>query len=87
MEKENRNLKQFQEMRITIDGIEYKAVDSKIKEGMDIGCRDCDIYKARIPRSPGELPLCFEPGVCKARLSCRSRAAEGYQRIFKKVKK
>ena len=74
-------------MRITIDGVEYKSVDTKIQEGMDIGCRDCDIYKARIPRSPGELLLCFEPGVCKARLSCCSRAAEGYQRIFKKVKK
>ena len=53
MEKENRNFKQFQEMRITIDGIEYKSVDTKIQEGMDIGCRDCDIYTARIPRSPG----------------------------------
>ena len=53
MEKENRNFKQFQEMRIKINGIKYKAVDTKIQEGMDVSCRDCDIsirQEFRVPR-------------------------------------
>lgn len=72
-------------MRITINGIEYESVDTQIVEGMDIGCKDCDIFKAKIPKSPAELPLCFERGNGKTRQSCHTMACRGYKRIFKKI--
>lgn len=72
-------------MRITINGIEYESVDTQIVEGMDIGCKDCDIFKAKIPRSPAVLPLCFERGNEKTRQSCYNMACRGYKRIWKKV--
>lgn len=72
-------------MRVTINGIEYESVDTQIIEGMDVSCRDCDIYKAKIPRSPVELPLCYERGGGKARLTCYKMACRGYKRIWKKV--
>ena len=75
-------------MKVTIDGIEYESADTQIIEGMDVSCRDCDIYKAKIPKSPIEYPLCFEPGRggSTARHSCYAMAVRGYKRIFKKIK-
>ena len=87
MEKENRNFKQFQEMRVKINGIEYESVDTQFMEGMDVSCHDCDIYKAKVPRSPGELPLCWHPGGGKARQGCYTAAIRGYKRTWKEVKK
>jgi hypothetical protein len=72
-------------MKITINGIEYESVDTQIVEGMDVSCRDCDIFKAKIPRSPVEFPLCYERGGRKARQTCYNMACRGYKRIWKKV--
>ena len=72
-------------MRITINGIEYEAVDTQIVAGMDIGCKACDIFKAKIPRSPAVLRLCYERGNGKTRQSCHTMACRGYKRIWKKV--
>lgn len=72
-------------MRVTINGVEYESVDTQIVEGMDVSCRDCDIYKTKIPRSPAELPLCYERGVGKTRLTCYKMACRGYKRIWKRV--
>ena len=49
-------------MRVTINGIEYESVDAQIVDGMDVSCRECDIFKAKIPKSVIEYPLCCEPG-------------------------
>lgn len=75
-------------MRVTIDGIEYESVDTQIMEDTDVSCRDCDIFKAKIPRSPIEYPLCYEVGKGggNARQSCCAKAARGIKRIWKKVK-
>lgn len=72
-------------MRVTINGVEYESVDTQIVEGMDVSCRDCDIFKAKIPRSPAEFPLCYERGGGKARKTCYNMACRGYKRIWKKV--
>lgn len=74
-------------MRVTINGIEYQSVDTQIIEGMDVSCRECDIFKARPPRSMMEYPLCYESGSGKARQSCYFHACRGIKRIFKKIEK
>lgn len=76
-------------MRVKINGIEYEPVDTQIIEGMDISCRDCDIYKAKVPRSMIEYPLCYERGSGggNARQSCYAQARRGYKRTWKRVKK
>lgn len=75
-------------MRVTIDGVEYKPVDTPIQKGMDVSCRECDIYKAKVPRSMAEYPLCYEVGKGggKARQSCYGKAVRGIKRIWKIVK-
>lgn len=76
-------------MRVTINGIEYESVDAQIVDGMDVSCRECDIFKAKIPKSVIEYPLCCEPGSGgggKARQSCYAKASRGIKRIFKIVK-
>lgn len=72
-------------MRVTINGIEYESVDTKIVDGMDVSCRDCDIFKAKILKSLAEYPLCYETGSGKARMTCYSLACKGIKRIWKKV--
>ena len=72
-------------MRVAINGVEYESVDAQIVDGMDVSCKDCDIFTAKIPRSPAELPLCFERGNGKTRQSCHNMACRGYKRIWKKV--
>ena len=74
-------------MRVKINGIEYESVDTQFMEGMDVSCHDCDIYKAKVPRSPAELPLCWHPGGGKARQGCYTAAIRGYKRTWKEVKK
>lgn len=44
---------------VVIHGIKYKAVDSKRKR-IYFTCKDCDIYKAKIPQSMMQLPLCCD---------------------------
>ena len=36
---------------VVIQGIKYKAVDIKTEQ-VDFTCKDCDIYKAKIPQNP-----------------------------------
>ena len=40
---------------VVIHGVKYKAVDNK-REQVDFTCKDCDIYKAKIPQNPWQLP-------------------------------
>ena len=73
---------------LTIAGVEYEPVDTPIQKGMDVSCRECDIYKAKVPRSMAEFPLCYEVGKGggNARQSCYAKAVRGIKRIWKKVK-
>lgn len=66
-------------MRVVIYGIEYESVDIPIVDGMDVSCRECDIFKAKIPKSMIEYPLCCEPrsGGGNARQSCFAKARRG----------
>ena len=73
--------------RITIDGIEYEAVDTKIKDGLIPTCSQCDIFKARPPYNMSNYPLCYEYGNGKARISCTRQIKKNIHRIWKKVKK
>lgn len=71
---------------VTIDGIKYVAVDEKINGNLDLdfSCRDCDIYKARVPQNMAQLPLCFEDEYCKVNESCCEQDCNGIKRIWKK---
>lgn len=71
---------------ILIDGIKYIAVDEKFNEALNSLCRDCDIYKARIPQNLAQLPLCFEDEYFQANESCYEQACKGIKRIWKKIK-
>lgn len=68
---------------VIIDGIKYVAVDEKFKEG-DFSCRDCDIYKAKVPQNMGQLPLCCEDEYCQVNESCCEQNYNGIKRIWKK---
>ena len=72
---------------VVIHGIKYKAVDSKQdkQEIENFTCKDCDIYKARIPKSMRILPLCFEDEYIKVKDSCCEQFEKGIKRIWKKV--
>lgn len=68
---------------VVIHGIKYKAVDSKRED--DFTCKDCDIYKARIPQSMRMLPLCCEEEYIKVNESCCEQFEKGIKRIWKKA--
>jgi len=78
--------KEVNKTRITINGVDYEPVDTQIIQGMDISCRGCDIFKAKIPRSPRGYPLCCEKGNTGARDSCYRLACRGIKRVWIKVK-
>lgn len=69
---------------VVIHGVKYKAVDNK-RESIDFICGDCDIYKAKIPQSMMQLPLCCEEKYQKVNDSCREQFEKGMKRIWKKV--
>lgn len=69
---------------VVIHGIKYKAVDSK-REQVGFTCKECDIYKARIPQSMRFLPLCLEDEYIKVNESCCEQFEKGVKRIWKKV--
>lgn len=68
---------------VVILGIKYKAVDSK--QDKQVTCKDCDIYKARIPQSMRMLPLCLEDEYIKVNESCCEQFGKRIKRIWKKV--
>lgn len=68
---------------VVIHGIKYKAVDSKRKR-VGFTCKECDIYKARIPYSMRILPLCLEEEYIKVNESCCEQFDKGIKRIWKK---
>ena len=69
---------------VVIHGVKYKAVDSKRKL-VDFTCKDCDIYKTKIPQNMGQLPLCCEDEYQKVNESCCEQFDKGIARIWKKV--
>lgn len=69
---------------VVIRGVKYKAVDSK-REVIDFTCKDCDIYKAKIPKSMMQLPLCYKEEYKKVNDSCCEQSEKGIKRIWKKV--
>ena len=69
---------------VVIHGIKYKAVDSK-REETDFTCGDCDIYKAKIPKSMMSLPLCCYKKNIEVVKSCCEQFEKDIKRIWKKV--
>ena len=67
---------------VVIHGVKYKAVDTKRK---DFTCKDCDIYKAKIPQNMVQLPLCCEDKYQKVNESCCEKFEKGIKRIWKKI--
>ena len=67
---------------IVIHGVKYQAVDSKSKS---VTCKDCDIYKAKIPQSMMQLPLCCEKKYQKVNESCCKKFEKGIKRIWKRI--
>ena len=72
-------------MIVTIDGVKYESVDTPITEGMDISCKECDIFKARIPKSLIDVPLCYERTNGIIKQSCYAKAKMGIKRNFKRM--
>lgn len=68
-----------------INGVKYKAVDTPIEEGTDFTCRECDIFKAKIPLSMIEFPLCCREGNKKVQESCRAMISKHIKRLWKRV--
>lgn len=69
---------------VVIHGVKYKAVDTKRKR-VDFTCKDCDIYKAKIPQSMMQLPLCCEEEYEIVNKSCCEQFDKGIKRIWKKI--
>lgn len=69
---------------IVIHGIKYQAVDIP-SEKCDESCRDCDIYKARIPQHAFMPPLCCEDKYKRVNDSCSTQFEKGVNRKWKKV--
>lgn len=69
---------------VVIHGVKYQAVDSK-RKNVDFTCKDCDIYKAKIPQNMGQLPLCCEDKFQKVNKSCCKQFDKGIKRIWKRV--
>lgn len=70
----------MEKQTVVIHGVKYKAVDTKRK---DFTCKDCDIYKAKIPQNMMQLPLCLE--YKSVNKSCCEQFEKGIKRIWKKV--
>ena len=68
-----------------INGVKYKAVDTPIEEDTDFTCRECDIFKAKIPLSMIEFPLCCREGNKKVQESCRGMMSKHIKRLWKRV--
>lgn len=69
---------------VVIHGVKYKAVDNE-REQVDFTCKDCDIYKAKKPQNPWQLPLCCEDKYKKVNDSCCEQFDNGMKRIWKQV--
>ena len=69
---------------IVIHGVKYEAVDSPSND-VDFTCENCDIYKARIPQTQAQFPLCLEEEYEKVNKSCCKLFKKGIKRIWKKV--
>ena len=69
---------------IVINGIKYKAVDSSLLF-CNFTCGECDIYKAKIPQSMMQLPLCCEEEYINVNHSCCEQFEKRIKRIWKKV--
>lgn len=69
---------------VVIHGVKYQAEDSKRKD-IDLTCKDCDIYKAKIPQHLGQMPLCCEDEYLKVNKSCCEQFDKGIKRIWRIV--
>ncbi len=68
---------------IVIHGVKYKAIDKPLKKS-NATCKDCDIYKAKIPQHSFMLPLCCEDRYIKVNKSCCIQFEKGINRKWKK---
>jgi hypothetical protein len=66
---------------VMINGIKYIAVDEEPKEG-NFSCKDCDIFKAQVPKNRMQIPLCVENEVNEY---CYELECRGIRRIWKKA--
>jgi hypothetical protein len=73
--------------KIEIDGVEYVPVDTPIILGMDVSCKECDIFKARETLTMSESPLCMDEGYEYVHDKCCDLYNNGILRTYKKVKK
>lgn len=73
-----------EEQTVIIHGVKYKAIDEPLDK-TKFRCADCDIYKAKIPRHLGSIPLCCEDKYEKVNDSCYKQFEKGFKRIWKKV--
>ena len=69
---------------IVIHGIKYQAVDERLGD-CNFTCKDCDIYKAKIPQNMVQLPLCCVDKYIIVNKSCCKQYEKGIKRIWKKV--
>ena len=65
---------------IELNGIKYEEVHDENPE--DWSCKDCDIFRARPPKSISQYPLCMGS---KIQQDCSAWAKKGIKRTFKKV--
>ena len=66
-----------------INGITYVPVDIPAGDCRKYSCRDCDIFKARPPRTMINQPLCCDREYSKVNKSCCSQQRKGFNRIWK----
>lgn len=68
---------------VTINGITYTAVDEPMIKGHPFSCAECDIFKAKLPRTMVDRPLCYDYGRKWVSYSCRSKLGQNIRRIWK----
>ena len=70
---------------VTINGVKYKAIDTRVGIFDRVSCRECDVYKERPPQNMRQLPLCMEEEYEGINNACAKLTVKGIRRIYKKV--
>ena len=68
-------------MECTINGVTYVSIDSPVNDYKQYSCKECDIYKARPPKTMLQQPLCCDEVNIKVNKSCCNQQRRGSKQI------
>ena len=68
---------------VTINGVQYEAVDTAMEAGKEYNCLGCDIYKIRPPQRMCISPICCDKEYSWVNLSCCIHENHDIHRVWK----